>query len=529
MIGSAHNLSPNLEDHIGDVDKYLQLEALAREILELARSSLLVHLRFMDKALLQMPPCGSTFTKELASDGRYVHFFPMYVLRCYQQSSETVARNYLHTVLHCVFRHPFIDPQAISAPLWDLSCDIAVESLINDLALPCTNTLRQSQQAHILARLREEVDLLSAEKLYRYFRQQPPEAALDYGRLRELFHADDHSLWYEEAQSGTSDGDRSDGQDTSGEEAGAPLPASGSSEEEETSPPPDGEGTPADEASAQARSGQGEDGIGTGNGPQDDSPQTPPLPTPSKEELSDLWKQISERMQVDLDTASHSWGEGSGDLTQQLRALNRERYDYAAFLRRFSDLGETIQVNHDEFDYILYTYGLTLFGNIPLVEPLEYQEVKRIREFVIALDTSQSVSGELVQCFVNKTYNILKQRENFFTKINLHIIQCGASVQEDRKITSQEEFDEYIAHMQLLGFGGTDFRPVFTHVDELIRTHEFSNLKGLIYFTDGYGTFPAMPPSYDAAFVFCTDRTDTPDVPPWAIKLILTPEEVSLL
>ena len=99
------------------------------------------------------------------------------------------------------------------------------------------------------------------------------------------------------------------------------------------------------------------------------------------------------------------------------------------------------------------------------MEPLEYKDVKRIKEFVIAIDTSGSTSGELVQKFVQKTYNILKSTESFFSKINLHIIQCDATIQEDAVITTQEEFDRYIKNMTIHGLGGTDFRPVFSYVE----------------------------------------------------------------
>lgn len=185
-----------------------------------------------------------------------------------------------------------------------------------------------------------------------------------------------------------------------------------------------------------------------------------------------------------------------------------------------------MKINDDEFDYIFYTYGLQLYEKMPLIEPLEYKEVKRIKEFVIAIDTSGSVAGELVQKFVQKTYNILKQSESFFTKINLHIIQCDAVIQEDAKITSQEEFDEYLKTMKLKGFGGTDFRPVFRYVDDMIKNKEFTNLKGLIYFTDGYGDFPERQPDYHTAFVFIDDDYNNPDVPVWAIKLILQKDEI---
>ena len=168
---------------------------------------------------------------------------------------------------------------------------------------------------------------------------------------------------------------------------------------------------------------------------------------------------------------------------------------------------------------------MKLYGKMPLIEPLEYKEVKLVREFVIALDTSESVAGSLVQSFVTKTWNILKQTESFFTKVNIHILQCGAKVEEDAKIRDQDEFDAYMQRMILRGFGGTDFRPVFEHVDTLIKQHEFTNLRGLIYFTDGSGTFPAMPPEYEAAFVFVDTGRELPDVPPWAIKIRMTPTE----
>ena len=112
------------------------------------------------------------------------------------------------------------------------------------------------------------------------------------------------------------------------------------------------------------------------------------------------------------------------------------------------------------------------------------------------------------------------------TKINLHIIQCDSEIHEDVKITNQEDFDRYMDNLTLKGFGGTDFRPVFEYVDKLIKNHEFSDLKGLIYFTDGWGTFPRVQPEYSTAFVFLDDNYNNPSVPVWAIKLVLTSEEI---
>lgn len=80
--------------------------------------------------------------------------------------------------------------------------------------------------------------------------------------------------------------------------------------------------------------------------------------------------------------------------------------------------------------------------------------------------------------------------------------------------------------MTIKGLGGTDFRPVFGRVNKMIAEREFTNLKGLIYFTDGYGDFPEKMPDYKTAFVFIDDDYNNLDVPPWAIKLILRKDEI---
>ena len=131
-----------------------------------------------------------------------------------------------------------------------------------------------------------------------------------------------------------------------------------------------------------------------------------------------------------------------------------------------------------------------------------------------------------MQTFLQKTYSILKNEESFAKKFNLHIIQCDNEVREDVKITNQEEFDQYVNKMILKGFGGTDFRPVFEYVDRLLAERRFFNLKGLIYFTDGFGIFPSRKTPYETAFVFINNGIEPPDVPSWAIKIVLDKQEI---
>ena len=243
-------------------------------------------------------------------------------------------------------------------------------------------------------------------------------------------------------------------------------------------------------------------------------------------ELNRKWKEIDEKMETDLETFSKEASEQSGDLLGELKVETRERHDYRDFLRKFSVFREEMGVDPDSFDYGFYSYGLSLYGNMPLIEPQETREVKKITDFVVVIDTSMSCSGELVHQFLEETYSVLKENDSFFRKVNIHIIQCDEKVHTDVKITSREELDEYMEHFQLYGEGGTDFRPAFAHVEELLRAGEFEDLKGLVYFTDGYGTYPEKMPAYRTAFVFLEEDYRDAEVPPWAIKLILREEDL---
>lgn len=453
-----------------------QMEGLAKEVMQFSRDTLAVKLRFLNPALSRLELLPSTWP--LATDGVRLLYDPVYVLHAYAKERTMPVRSYLHVVLHCVFQHFYVDLR-IDQTIWNLACDMAVEAMITEMGLDCARVEWEQGQQEALAPIRKAVGQLTAEKLYHYLLRHRPDVD-SLVQLSRLFWADEHEAWYI---------------------------ASVTDEWNEQ----------GERASKEAGDSDKEGDVEANHQFSEDADRM----AQAKRLLREQWEAVSQRLQVDLETFSKQTGDRALGLMQNLAAVNRETYDYARFLKKFAALGEVMQVNDDEFDYIFYTYGLQLYQNIPLIEPLEYKEVKRVKEFVIAIDTSGSVSGELVQTFVQKTYNMLMQQESFFTKINLHILQCDAVIQEDVKITNQEEFARYLANMQLKGSGGTDFRPVFRHVDKMLRDQEFTNLKGLLYFTDGQGVFPERQPAYQTAFVFIQDDYKEPEVPPWAIKLVL--------
>lgn len=505
---------------------------LGREVMAYARSMVIAQARFLDAAYFKLEtvevPDGT-----LSTDGAHLYYNPLHVLGLFQQESSRVVRDVLHAVMHCVFRHPFFG-RAVNPLYWSLACDMAVENQISELALPCACASREEEQRRVLERVCHDMKLLSAEKIYRRLMDEGyPEAAVR--EMAALFEADDQEGWYTLPEKETAKKHADDNHASEKDKTSANQGQTDESQER-TDDPGDEESDSEEEGSGasgasgtpnnSSQSGQSSDQGSSGESDEPSYGGELPGGIDDSEALEEAWRQIADRMEVDLETLSHEQGLAAAGFVSGLRAINRERYDYSAFLRRFSESGEALQINDDEFDYVFYTYGLALYKNMPLIEPLEYKDAFRVREFVIALDTSASTGVGLVRSFVEKTYNMLMQSENFFTKVNIHIVQCDMKVQQVTKITTASEFGDYLDSFKIRGLGGTDFRPVFQYVDDLLERGEFSNLGGLLYFTDGQGVYPERPPAYKTAFVFLDDEGSDFDVPPWGIKLILESEDL---
>lgn len=481
-----------------------RLDQLSQDVLCLSRDGLLVHLRFMDQALnqLKLVPEG----KSIAVDGANIYYNPKWVLKCYQSNNMLITRDYLHMVLHCVFKH-FCVSQSLNLTLWNLSCDIAVETVISELDIPWTHVQRENIQNKAYDKIKLSVRAMTAENIYRYLVKSDLPSEVIIG-LQMCFKADDHSLWYGDNNSNNTSESSPDRNDKNN---------------------PDENQQPNSEQSFN-NSDHSTDEQSTGNSNKTHRTNFPDQlshnqsPSERRNQIEQTWDDISNRIQTDLETYSNKWGTKSANLLFNLSAATRSKYNYRDFLYRFSSLHENMRVNDDEFDYIYYSYGLQLYGNMPLIEPLEYKEQRLIDEFVIAIDTSGSITLPQAQAFLNETYTIFHSEESFAKKINLHIIQCDAEIHSDKKVTSQTEFDDYVSTLQIEGGGGTDFRPVFQHIERLQKSGELAHLKGMIYFSDGYGTFPNTPPPYNAAFVFLNEAP--PHIPPWVIELTLQEEQL---
>lgn len=240
-----------------------------------------------------------------------------------------------------------------------------------------------------------------------------------------------------------------------------------------------------------------------------------PYPDPAKK----MWDTISRKSQMELEKRGQEPDEGEQQMIWKLKA-QRSRRSYREFLRKFAVLREEMRCDPDEFDLNFYTYGLRLYGNMPLIEAVETRESMKIQEFAVVVDTSYSTSGELVKGFLRETFGILTEQDSFLRNCHIRILQCDDAVRMDEKITNLKELEGLLERFTLAGGGGTDFRPAFEYVDRLRENGELTHLRGLLYFTDGKGIYPARRPDYDTAFLFLGEYEEQA-VPPWAMQMQL--------
>lgn len=419
-------------------------EEMSLKILDFVRNEVYVELRFLGIALSALVPKANGQIHALATDGNFLYFSAEQLFRVFLNNAKYLDRAYLHTVLHCIFRHLWIGGDR-EQECWNIACDIAVEYTVDRMDKPCTRRLLSWNRQRIYEKIRGNDEGASAAVVYRMLTEMEPEERKELARE---FYTDDHCFWPKRNDSRAS--------------------------------------------------------------------------LRSAEESHKNWNKIARQTKLE-----QKRGTGEGDAEKFLATMldvQESRRSYREFLQKFSVLREELHCDPDEFDLGYYTYGLKLYGNLPLMEPLESRERRKIREFVIVIDTSYSTNGELVTGFLRETADILHQSDSFFSDSRIRVLQCDNTVQKDTLIAGTKELDRFLEQFELFGGGGTDFRPAFSYVNELLQKGECENLNGLLYFTDGKGIYPKERPAYRTAFLFL-EEYDRSAVPPWAMQLRLEPEE----
>ena len=172
---------------------------LALRVLEASRNQLFFAHRFLEQALFRLKwkaVRGITF----GSDGEYFYYDERYVLRQYMQDPGQVVRGYLHTVMHCLYQHPFLAPSR--RVYWDLAADIAAESLSEEILQDEQEQEAQQQRREVIKTLEAELGAMSAKKISHYlenhFLGKGRICGMGFSELCSLFRQDEHAMWYSE-------------------------------------------------------------------------------------------------------------------------------------------------------------------------------------------------------------------------------------------------------------------------------------------------------------------------------------------
>ena len=469
----------SLKEYAETMKTRIELETTGNKILNSVRTELYLSMRFMGPALGSLGFKMDLSTRTVGTDAAFIRFNPTYLLHTYIERPELLNRAYTHMLMHCLFRHMFSAKEHEDSELWDLCCDIAVESVVDSMEYPSILRVTSDFRQQWYEKLTAELKVLTAEKLYHYFILRKRDPYLEES-LRQEFAMCDHSFW-ERMQPPEDEDDKN-----------PKTPMENESNESDSEQQPAGE------------------------------KQQDTTPMGSMDPKEEEWKENAKRIESDMETYAKDAAEDAGKLAWMLQMQNRERKSYKKYLKKFAVVREEVSVDMDSFDYGFYMYGLQMYGNMPLIEENEYREAKKVEELVIAIDTSASCRDKLVQQFINETGAILKQQESFFHKVNIRIIECDNQIQRDVRITNLDEMNAYADGFHVEGGYGTDFRPVFDYVETLRKRGELKQLKGLMYFTDGFGEYPKKPTDYETVFVFYGDEEwEERKVPDWAVKLYL--------
>ena len=153
--------------------KNTRISELTHEVLKLAHDGILINMRFLDVALSKLRLEERPGMGAFAYDGATLYYDPVLLLDRYKHEPHYVVRLYLHTLLHCIFYHGF-KTDKLEPNYWDLASDIAVENTILSIGLHLSILPTDELLKSRLDILQKQAGGLSAEKLYRHFRIEPP-------------------------------------------------------------------------------------------------------------------------------------------------------------------------------------------------------------------------------------------------------------------------------------------------------------------------------------------------------------------
>ena len=409
-----------------------------------------------------------------AVDGKSIRYNPTWI----EGLTLAQTKGFLaHEVLHVAAGHCW-RRDAREMERWNIATDYAINSIVADAGMELPD-----------GRLLDPfLNRQAAEDIY----HKLPERG-DGGNGPTAGQGDAGDDDQPGAAKGGQDDDSDDSQD------GDESPENGASGDSEADAEPDqddrdGQGGQSDGDEDDS----GADGDGDGESDQDDGNVPDPGgcgavedadPTSDLEGLQREWKIATQQAAQ----AAKSMGNMPGDLERLVDTIVDPEVPWTVLLRDFVVYAARNDYNWSVPNRRHIARGIILPG-------IRSSELPPI---VIAVDTSGSIGADELAAFEAEVGAIL---EDFDT--TLHVVYC------DTEVTYAEDLTRADVPVKLTprGGGGTDFRPVFDHVEA-----EDLQPAALIYLTDLYGRLPEREPDYPVLWVCTTD-----EVAPWGQTAKLT-------
>ncbi len=233
------------------------------------------------------------------------------------------------------------------------------------------------------------------------------------------------------------------------------------------------------------------------------------------------WETIALQTAAQMAQSGKQWGDMAGEFSEVYRETEDSTISYSDLLKRFLLPQEVQAVDPDSINRIWYHVGLDQFGDIPFIEPDELREDAYKIELAVAIDTSGSCCGEVLQRFLGELLAVV--RDSGSAPFSMTLIQCDTEVQNVRHLETEDQVQDLVSNFRMYGGGGTDFRPVFDYLEKQKEEPDGTPFRGLLYLSDGCGEFPGKAPDYPVIFVIPEDEYYCDEfVPDWVTKAIIT-------
>lgn len=214
----------------------------------------------------------------------------------------------------------------------------------------------------------------------------------------------------------------------------------------------------------------------------------------SEEEIDEIESFWRDKMEILKNADQHQLNNGKGSLPagigQEISTILEPEVDWRHALWKY--VGKT-PADFDDLDRRFIYKGLYL-------ESLLTEAV----EVSVCIDTSGSVSDELLKQFAGELKGILRSYPN--VKCSLFYADCA--------LNGPYEIDRIEQMPKAVGRGGTSFVPFFDYLKKHNQENSLlGNNKISIYFTDGYGDFPESEPENPTMWLVCKDGLESSHFP----------------